>query len=63
MSILPISRIKPGMKLEQAVYSSDGKCLLTAGAVITNRNIEKFRERLVCKKLKYQTLLNYIKQV
>ena len=26
-------------------------------------NIEKFRERLVCKKLKYQTLLNYIKQV
>ena len=26
-------------------------------------NIEKFRERLVCKKLKYQTLLNYIQQV
>lgn len=44
MSILPISRIKPGMKLEQAVYLSDGKCLLTAGSVISNRNIEKFRE-------------------
>ena len=44
MSVLPISRIKPGMKLEQAVYLPDGKCLLTAGAVITNRNIEKFRE-------------------
>ena len=44
MSILPISRIKPGMKLEQAVYLPDGKCLLTAGSVITNRNIEKFRE-------------------
>ena len=44
MSILPISRIKPGMKLEQAVYLPDGKCLLTAGSVITNRNVEKFRE-------------------
>ena len=39
MSVLPISRIKPGMKLEQAVITPDGKCLLTAGAVITNRNI------------------------
>lgn len=44
MSILSISRIKPGMKLEQTVYLPDGKCLLTAGSVITNRNIEKFRE-------------------
>lgn len=44
MSILSISRVKPGMKLEQAVYLPDGKCLLTAGSVITNRNIEKFRE-------------------
>lgn len=44
MSVLPISRIKPGMKLEQAVFLPDGKCLLTAGSVITNRNIEKFRE-------------------
>ena len=44
MSVLPLSRIKPGMKLEQAIYMPDGKCLLTAGSVITNRNIEKFRE-------------------
>ena len=26
-------------------------------------NIEKFRKQLTCKKLKYQTLLNYIEQV
>lgn len=44
MSILSISQIKPGMKLEQSVYLPDGKCLLTAGTVISNRNIEKFRE-------------------
>lgn len=44
MSILSLSHIKPGMKLEQTVYSPEGKSLLTAGSVITNRNIEKFKE-------------------
>lgn len=44
MSMLSISRIKPGMKLQQSVNLPDGKCLLTAGSVITNRHIEKFRE-------------------
>ncbi len=44
MSILSLSRIKPGMKVEQTVYLPNGKCLLTAGSVITNRNIEKLRE-------------------
>ncbi len=44
MSLLSISRIKPGMTLEQPVTSTDGKCLLAAGSVITNRNIEKFLE-------------------
>ena len=44
MSVLPISRIKPGMKLEQSVFLPDGKCLLTAGSVVTNRNVEKCRE-------------------
>lgn len=44
MSVLKLSQIKPGMKLEKAVVLRDGQCLMTAGSVITNRSIEKMRE-------------------
>ena len=44
MSILPISRIKPGMKLEQAVVLPDGKTLLSSGTILSINNIDKLQE-------------------
>lgn len=45
MSMLSIKEVKPGMTLEQAIYSSDNNSfLLTAGTVLSIKNIEKIKE-------------------
>ena len=45
MSILSIIEVKPGMKLEQAVVSPEtDTCLLSAGTILSIKNIEKLKE-------------------
>ncbi len=45
MSILTITEVKPGMKLEQAIYSPENNsCLLSAGTILSIKNIEKLKE-------------------
>lgn len=42
---LSMIEVKPGMKLEQAIMSpSTGKCLLSAGTILSIRNINKIKE-------------------
>lgn len=43
--LLPIYEVKPGMQLEQAIFSPEtGKCLLSAGVPLSIKNIEKIKE-------------------
>ena len=44
MSMLNIVELKPGMKLEQTVYSKGDKVLLSSGTILSIRNIEKLKE-------------------
>ena len=44
MSELHLSDVKPGMKLEQAVVLPDGKTLLSAGTILSIKNIDKLHE-------------------
>lgn len=43
MSLLSVVKLKPGMVLEQAVYSGE-HCLLKAGTALSIRNIQKLKE-------------------
>lgn len=42
--LLSVVELKPGMKLEQTVYSDDNKVLLSSDTILTIRNIEKLKE-------------------
>ena len=45
MNILEMYEIKPGMTLEQSINSAEnGSCLLSAGTVLSIKNIEKLKE-------------------
>lgn len=44
MSILNVVELKPGMKLEQTVYSGDNKALLSSDTILTIKTIEKLKE-------------------
>ena len=44
MSQLYLSEVKPGMRLEQAIVMPDGKTLLSAGTILSIKNIDKLHE-------------------
>ncbi len=45
MGALKLSDVKPGMILEKAIYlPGTDKCLLKAGTILSNRNLDKLRE-------------------